>query len=86
MSGFLKRSKEPGVSMDPEIRIVRIAEALGRYGSGALRSGLGEFVAKGPGHRMAIDVVAQIGPDITLRGQRDNSLRRRRSRWRVALG
>ena len=36
MSGFLKRSKEPGVSMDPEIRIVRIAEALGRYGSGAL--------------------------------------------------
>ena len=37
-------------------------------------------------HRMAIDVVAQIGPDITLRGQRDNSLRRRRSRWRVALG
>ena len=36
MSGFLKRFKEPGVSMDPEIRIVRIAEALGRYGSGAL--------------------------------------------------
>jgi transposase len=36
MSGFWKRSKEPGVSMDPEIRIVRIAEALGRYRSGVL--------------------------------------------------
>ena len=36
MSGFWKRSKEPGVSMDLEIRIVRIAETIGRYRSGAL--------------------------------------------------
>ena len=36
MSGFWKRSREPGVSMDPEIRIVRIAETIGRYRSGGL--------------------------------------------------
>jgi transposase len=36
MSGFWKRSKEPEVSMDPEIRIVRIGETIGRYRSGAL--------------------------------------------------
>ena len=33
---FLEASKDPGVSRDPEIRIVRVAAALGRYGSGAL--------------------------------------------------
>jgi transposase len=36
MSGFWDCSKEPGVSMHPEIRIVRITEALGRYRSGEL--------------------------------------------------
>jgi len=36
MSGFWNGSREPEVSMDPEIRIVRIAETIGRYRSGTL--------------------------------------------------
>ncbi len=36
--------------------------------------------------RATIDIVARIGLDVILRGQRDNSLRCRRSQWRVAPG
>ncbi len=36
MSGFWNCSKEPRVSLDREIRIVRITMALGRYRSGRL--------------------------------------------------
>ncbi len=36
MSGFWNGFRDLGVSMDPEIRIVRIAETIGRYRSGAL--------------------------------------------------
>ena len=36
--------------------------------------------------RATIDIVARIGLDVILHEQRDNSLRCRRSQWRVAPG